>query len=295
MFGEIIFALGVALVSGANKALLYDSLIELNKEKLSKKILTNAESFKMAGILISGLLGGWLSSFFTPNIIFGLTVIPMTLSLIASMFFIEPDVHKSGEIQRWSKIFKEGVKVFIRDTNLRKHAVDMIFISMISYFVIWFYQTKLVAIGVPAHLFGYFVVLLSLSQILVLQLMPNIEKIVGGEKKYLGISALITAIGFLIVSVWDHWLGVLLFVVLSGGFGLSRRPIYTAIYNKYIPSKQRATVNSFINMLRSIVIAVINPVMGALVDWDLDNTLLVLSFLAVVAFFFSVTVNSRVE
>lgn len=42
LLGEFLFAIGVALISGADKAILYDSLKENNQEHLSVKIFSKA-------------------------------------------------------------------------------------------------------------------------------------------------------------------------------------------------------------------------------------------------------------
>lgn len=61
--GETILAVAFTLKSGANEALLYDSLKTIGQEERSKKIFSSLESFKMAGILSGALIGGVLAKY----------------------------------------------------------------------------------------------------------------------------------------------------------------------------------------------------------------------------------------
>lgn len=58
---EFIFAVAYTLLSGADEALAYDSLKACNQEEQSKRILTSMESYKMTGIIIGTIIGGFIA------------------------------------------------------------------------------------------------------------------------------------------------------------------------------------------------------------------------------------------
>jgi len=57
--------------------------------------------------------------------------------------------------------------------------------------------------------------------------------------------------------------------------------------HKYIPSDKRATVISSVFMLQTLVLAVMNPIVGKLADWSLNNTFIILGVAALIFTFIS--------
>ena len=55
--GEILLALATALMSGSDKALLYDSLVESELEHTADKVQSRLRSFQMIGLLVATPLG----------------------------------------------------------------------------------------------------------------------------------------------------------------------------------------------------------------------------------------------
>ena len=59
--GELFFALSGALRSGANEALIYDSLKELKREKEAKIIMARGEAARKIAIGTSAIIGGYIA------------------------------------------------------------------------------------------------------------------------------------------------------------------------------------------------------------------------------------------
>jgi hypothetical protein len=72
----------------------------------------------------------------------------------------------------------------------------------------------------------------------------------------------------------------LIFVVI--GFGFSRSLIFVKGINQQIESENRATVISTINMIANLIRAILYPLVGYLVMWNLDLTFLVLGVLIII-------------
>ncbi len=69
--GEVIFAFAFTLHSGADDALAYDTLLALRKEKDSKVQLARMENFKLTGIIVGTLLGGFIAQRWGGPFLFG--------------------------------------------------------------------------------------------------------------------------------------------------------------------------------------------------------------------------------
>lgn len=278
--GEFLFGLGYAFRSGADSAFIYELLREEGNIKEAKKIFRRIESLKLAGILVGALLGSWLTIYFSPRDVIFLTTIPMILCLGASLFLSEPKKQETGEVSRWTNIFREGSRDILKNSKLRILGIDAIYLPSMAYFVMWLYQPKLELIGVPMLFFGIFHAVLGLSQIFVLQGNAMFEKMLGGEKSYLTKTVIFVIVGFLAVAVFHHWSAVLFFILFTGGFGLTRRVVLLAEINKHIDSSRRATTNSFVNMMREMFIVVLNPIIGMIADYRLNFAFITLALLS---------------
>jgi len=287
LIGEFLWAMSAALLSGANEAFVYDTLNKINESEKSKKIFGRMESFHLVGIMIGALLGSIIAAQFGLNIPMFLMVVPLTLAFFVGLFLKEPKTAKSAETKRYINILKGGVKFFYKNKVLKILAIDMIFIGTVSYFMIWFYQLMLKQAGIDIIYFGLVHAAFVLSQILIMNNYERLEEIFGSKRRLIFLSALITGIMFVVGGLTSFAPIVLLVIIVGGGFGLSRRPLFISYMNKYIPSPQRATVLSTISMFRRICLVVVNPLIGMLVDWSLNYTLIILGTAAIIFSFVS--------
>lgn len=296
LLGEFILAISIALISGADNALLYDSIKESGQENQSKKIFGRAESFHLLGILASAPLGGLAASKLGLNAPMYLTAIPFFLAVLVALSFKEPKIQeKSSESKRYLNIIKSGFSYFKNHKILRLLAIDSILVNAAAYFVIWFYQPLFMSIKFPIVYFGWFHALLVGTEILISSNFVKLEKIFGSGKKYLRFSTIITSLAFLVVAIYPHIITIILFIILAGGFGLTRSELMSVYMNKFIPSDRRATVLSSISMFRRFVLVILNPVIGFTADHSLRLALLVVGFLPLLVFFFSPITQELLE
>ena len=288
LLAEFLFALGVALLEGADDALLYDALKEAGREGEAKKIYGRVHSIKLSAMLISGPIGGFIASRWGLNypLIFG--AVPMALASIIALTIKEPSLYQAiPERKRYINIVKEGLKYVYRHKKLRRIAIDAVIVASAAYFVIWLYQPVLQNIGLAIIYFGFFHAFLSLTEILVANNFVFLERIAGSGKKLLKVTAILTSIGFLIVSIMPNIVTVIIFIILSGGFGLTRMELMKAYMNKFIPSEKRATVLSAISMLRRFGLIFLNPIIGFAADASVSLALFIVGLLPLTLFLFS--------
>ena len=114
-----------------------------------------------------------------------------------------------------------------------------------------------------------------------------LEKLFGSGKAFLRFSAAITAISFILVAIFPNIITVILFILLAGGFGLTRLELMFAYMNKLIPSEQRATILSSISMFRRFALVFLNPLIGITTDHSLRLALLFVGLLPILVLLFS--------
>jgi len=170
---------------------------------------------------------------------------------------------------------------------LRLLALDTIIVASAAYFVIWLYQPLLIKMKVPVIYFGWAHALLVGTEMLIASNFTRLEKLFGSGKAYLSFSAFITGIAFIITAVFPNIYTVILFIILAGGFGLTRLELMSAYMNRFIPSEQRATVLSSISMFRRFALVLLNPIIGLAADRSLSLALIIVGILPLLVFFFS--------
>lgn len=282
LLGEMLFAVSQALFSGSTEAFVYDTLKKIDQSKKSKEVFGRTESFGLAGIMIGAPFGSIIAATFGLRAPMLLHTVPSTIAFIVALTFKEPEPTERIETKRYTIILKDGVRHFHRNRVLKILALDMIVIASIAYFMIWFYQPMLEHAGVDIAYFGMVHAVFVASEIVIMNNYERLENLFGSKKRLVSFSAVITGVMFIIGGLTTFIPIVLLVIILGGGFGLSRRPLFVSYMNKYIPSSERATVLSTVSMLRRFALVAVNPVVGMIADWSLNHTLVILGVTAVI-------------
>jgi MFS family permease len=284
MLGELLWAAAGALISGSEHAILYDTLRKIRSTKESKKIISRYESMGLAGIMVGAPIGSMLASITGVQYAMFYMIAPFTAAFLITLAFKEPRFAKV-EKKDYTSILKEGAAYFFKHKTLKTLAVDMVAVSSVTYLIPWFYQKMILSAGLGIEYSGFVFSGIVICEILVMSNFCRLEKLFGSKRRLIFFTSLITGFMLLIGGLTTYLPVVLLVIFLSGGFGMSRPTLFTNYFNKYIPSDKRATVLSSISMTRRIAIAILNPVIGVLVDWSFPSTLLILgAFLILFSF-----------
>ena len=288
LLAEFLYAAAVALISGADEALLYDLLKERGQESESKKVFGRVNSFHLAAMLIAAPVGSLIAKSFGLNYPTLFTAIPYFISALIVWSIPESRIRTTrSESTRYVDIVKQGFVFFYNHKQLRKLALDSIIVASSAYFVIWLYQPLLKLVGVDIFYFGFIHAGIVLVQILVSSNFEWFDKIFKSSRRFLFFSAFATAISFLAAAVFPSAITIFLLIVLAGGFGLTRLKYMTAFLNKLIPSSERATILSSISMFRRFALVLLNPIVGFATVIDLRYGLAIAGLLPLTLLFFS--------
>ena len=130
---EIFFALAISFTSWTLSAFVYDTLLELKKEKEFKKIWWNMTFYWMLALAISNILW-WFIAYYGYRFSIYASIPFFVISLFLSFSFVEPKKHK--EIIK-EDYFKNLVKII--STNLIKNH-KLRWIIIYSWVIYWFNQ-----------------------------------------------------------------------------------------------------------------------------------------------------------
>ena len=287
MIAEFLWALALAMMSGADESMLYDTLKIGKQEKYSKKILGRSGSIEMTGIMIGAPIGSMIAATLGLRWTMLLMAVPFTMAFLVALTLKEPQIRTRI---KYLETLTKGIRYFYSHKILRILAFDSVAIAVLSFFIVWLFQPKLQQLEVNLAYFGIIFAVITALEAVVMSNFGKLEKFVGSKKRYLALSALIAGIGFILLGLTANLLFSLILMVLIGGFGISRSVLISNYMNKYIETRNRATVLSTVSMFRSLGLAIAYPLVGLLVEWSLNYTFILIGVAIIL-----VAAISRVE
>ncbi|HLC36994.1 MAG TPA: MFS transporter [archaeon] len=282
---EILFGLAYSFLSGADTALLVDSLKELKKEKLIKKSLSRFYAVGALGFVYASPIGSVLAGI-DLRIPFYLTAVPYLLGLLISLTLFEPRIHSN---ETYFNQVKKAFKLMKSDTRLKVLAFESAFFQALVFFLFWFFPALLLREKVDIIFFGFVSAGMNLFPFIMHFFSEKIESILG-RKNSLFLSSLTAGILFLLLAVINNLLLLIAVFFLIAYLRQLRISLLTHYFNNFVPSEKRATINSLVGMLKSIALFTLMPVIGFTMDLSLEIALIIIGVLMIV---FALT--SRIE
>jgi MFS family permease len=273
---EILLAFGTSFFSGADSALLYDTLQKVKKEDQFKKVEGKAKYYVMIADTIGAALGGLIASFGL-RYTFYCTVPFIFLRLIVSFTLVEPEreikVHKKGHLYNMYKICRfalyknKEVKWLIMYSGL---------LSATGIIGFWLYQPYMQKIGLPIGYFGLAFALFNLMAAFSSKYAHEIEEKIG-RKTSLMLAGLALIVGFVLLGTTLFLFGFIfiLFLQFTRGFAF---PVIKDYINKVTWSDKRATVLSIASLIARVIFIIVSPFIGWAADvYSLQTGFLILA------------------
>jgi MFS family permease len=275
LLAEAVFAAAYTLLSGADEALAYDSLLAAGRETEAKKTLARMESFKLAGILAAVVAGSFIAARWGLRAPMRAYVFPAAAGFLLALTLREPPSHGAREGRpSYRAVITGGLAYFRGHGILLRLTAEMALTNALAWAIIWLYQPLLARAGLPIAWFGTVHAATVTGQILFLSGVERWEAGLGSKRAVLvwggaAAGAAFAALAFLRSTPW-----VVAAIVMAFTFGLTRPPLFSAYLNRHIPSDKRATVLSVASMFRTLGIVVMNPLIGLSADRSLTGTML---------------------
>lgn len=258
LLAEILLGIGGSLISGADSAIIYDTLIELDDEDSYTKIEGKNYAIGNFSEAIAGILGGFLaiSSIYLP--IYIQTFVIM-LSIPIAFSLVEPK--RTFKIATTLNSILNIVKdTFIHNKKLKWYIIYSSAMGMTTLSVAWFVQPFLSTIDMPLTYFG--IIWAGLN--IIAGLTSYYSYIFHNSKILIYISIYMTisliCLG-LNISVYG-----LFFIALVYLFRGIITPHLRNLININTTSERRATVLSLRSFMIRLSFALTAPVLGYITD-----------------------------
>lgn len=260
---EIVLGAGHSFVSGADSAMLYESL------KADKKTedyvrhegrITSAGNFAEA---IAGIAAGILASVSlrTP---FYLQFIVASMAIPAALSLIEPQVLLATHVHKVKHIFADIRNALTADINLRTSILLSAITGTATLTFAWLVQPYFKAIGLQVEFFGIMWTALNLS----VGVSSAFAFVVAGKIRtryeVILIIILLTT-GYILSGLAITTAGLVFLFMFYLARGLAT-PIFKNYINSYSPNHMRATILSVRNLIIRILFAVVGPLLGWMTD-----------------------------
>ena len=272
VLAEVILGIGYSFVSGADSAMLFDSLKAAKKTDEYVKQegrITSAGNFAEA---FAGIAGGFLAaiSLRTP---FYFQLVVAALAIPASLTLLEPKFHSSEHIHSIKKLVRNIKNTLTTNHNLRISILLSAVTGTATLTFAWLVQPFFKAVDLPVEMFGIFWTALNLTVGVSSAFAHKVEMFLGKRRSILFIIVLLS-LGYFLSGVFITFWGIaflFLFYLVRG----VATPVLKNYINQYTASEIRATMLSVRNFVIRITFAVIGPLLG----WITDNISLNYAFM----------------
>jgi MFS family permease len=277
---EMAFAFGYAMLSGTVSSLLYETLLELDRQKEYTKYYGNLNFYSLMSVAFASVVGGFIAKYSLDLTVYIINI-PFILAIIVTLFLTEPTVHKNREKQSIREDFKEVGGFLKKNLNITYIIIFSAVVFLFNQSVFWLYQPYFKEVNIPIIYYGVLFATFQVVAALASKYAHKIEDKVG-IKKILVVIAFASPISIILMGLNMHMWGVL-FIYAQQVTRSFKMVVVSRILHDSVESHFRATLESISSFLAKIGFAAILPLIGYYLDYNsLSSTLILLGSLGVV-------------
>ena len=265
---ELIVALSLSLVSGADISLLYDSVEELKvnepqDEQYAIKSVANIQFSKVFAESIAAILGGILVGISFKSVLIAQAIVGW-MPLIIALQFVEPNrntMDKKKHLDNFKNVFKY---IFGERSLLRLIFINIVVWGLSSFFAVWIFQKYWLDEQISLLNFGLLWALYNVTVGIVGKVVPSWEKAFG-PIAMLVLMGVLPSLGYWGMSYFSGYIGVACGLLFQITRGITYVLLNDAL-NRRIPSEFRATTNSLVSLFFRLIFFVFGPLVGHIID-----------------------------
>ena len=257
---EILLGIGGSLISGADSALIYDTLLQLKKDEDYTKV--EGKNYGIGNISegIAGVIGGFLAITSLDLPVYIQTFV-LFFSIPISYSLVEPE--SSYKLAKSIKSIWLVVKeTFFEENKLKWYIIYSSSMGIGTLSIAWFVQPFLIEIETP--LFYYGIIWAGLN---IITGITSYYSYLFKHKDLLIYISLIMVISFILLgyNISIYGLIFIVFIYLIRGI---ITPTLRNLININSTSERRATVLSLRSFIIRISFAIIAPILGYITDYS---------------------------
>ncbi|MFT5682953.1 MAG: MFS family permease [Myxococcota bacterium] len=261
---EVVIALGASLLSGADSALLFDSLQAVGREAEFTDQMGRNQGIRMLSFAASTLLGGfvameslrmtmWLSAV-------GPAVAAVVVWLMVDVKPVEARRSMRSEISAYRDLIRSASRFVWRHQEVRWLVLFLSVLTGSAGWLLWMYQPYMAHIGLPVWAFGVAFAVYNLFAAFSSRQADRFEKRLGPGRVLVGLALL----QILPLPLMASLIGGFSFLFVLGHQAVRglARPIISGRIMGFTEDDKRATVLSMVSMLSRLFFAITAPLIG---------------------------------
>lgn len=238
--------IGAAFRSGAENALLYETLEQDGKAGTFERTIGRLNVIGIVAAVLAAISGSLLATRFPFELNYVLSIVSLFIATACSFGLVEPRRVVSDERLTWADI-AAGFR-FIRQ-HRQLFIVTSLFVVTISAFnfIDEFWQLYARDVALPIYWFGMMSTILLLIQIPGQLVAPVLLRFATAEcwLRWIGWGI---GVGFVVLGLYPGPIGLVIMVGMACLIGIVE-PLYLGVLHHRVPSGIRATTESSVSML----------------------------------------------
>lgn len=264
LLSYLVWAVSTTLTSGADAALIYDSLAQAGRGGELSRVLGRANACEMTGFLLGGLVGPPLAAVTSLSFPIVASAGITLLGAAAVLTMREPPHSTQAQSLAYVATIRAALGYVIRHPTLRWMIALNALVGTVGMMWAIFVQPFLSAYDVPVAEFGLITTPMRLAGIAGALVTARLAARLGERGVCYGVVGAMFAALLVLVAV-PSLLAVSMFGVLMFCTSVFR-PVQSAYVTRHAPAHLRATVPSVSQMAFSLMLAVTEPAQGAVAD-----------------------------
>ncbi|MFC2111820.1 MFS transporter [Bacteroidota bacterium] len=263
LLAELVLGFGQSFISGADSAMLYDSLLDNKQEKNYMKYEGRMVSIGNIAEASAGIVGGLIALISLRHNFYAQAGLAY-LAIPAALLLVEPSKHERLKIFTFRTILDVVKDSLFINKALRTNIFLSAVIGTATLTLAWFAQPYFKHVGLPLTLYGLLWTLLNLVVGFAAMTAYRVETRIGAKRTVLGV-ALLIPIGYLVLGMMESmWaLSILFIFYIVRGIAT---PVLKDYIHRLTSSDVRATVLSVRNFIIRLCFVLVGPTMGYLTD-----------------------------
>lgn len=264
VLAEASLGFSASLRSGTDSALLYDTLVEIGREKEHKKLEGGTHFFSSLGTSVAGVLGGFLAAIsirlpFFATMATSLILIPLDLS-------IKEPVRKTASVKNIREHYIEVVRTIkfcLHHKAVLYAGLYFVLIANLSGVGIWSYYLYFTDLGIGVAYYGFLAAMLWFFSAIGAKLCDGLCQRLG-ENATLWMLLAIAPLLILMGQFKSLW-ALPIIAINAMLFGMSF-PLLRDVIHRNTRSSRRATVLSVVSMGRRLAYVFFAVTTGSMTD-----------------------------
>lgn len=276
LVAEVVLALGVSLLSGADAALLYDSLKRLGRQGEYAAIEGRAHSIRLVVFALGNVAGGLLGAWSLRATVWASAIGPILAIGVVYGFADAEDAPARSfreALRGYGALMRDALRFLAKHQLVRWIVVFQAVLTASATWLLWSYQPYMTLTGLPVWAFGLAFASYNLFAAACSRAADRLAAAVGHP----GMLMLLGALQFLPPLLMGLVLGPASFLFVLGHQavrGLSR-PYLNGRVLAYTNADKRATVLSMASLTGRLLFTLTGPVVGLIGERGLPLSMVV--------------------